>query len=339
MICLYDSIELKRLRNEVQMLRDELAIMKRKYEDIIYNLDTDNFSSRFTKEQGDMRAAIEFTAEGIKTVVTRTEELKDKVTSAESRIEQTEKSISTQVSKEVDGKMSEYSTTEQTVEAIRALVTKGVVKDEAIEVKSSKDFAYVDCIYVIRQKDENDNITSEEYYYYSDISEKWEVLSGHSICTVFEQTSNGFKLRGNVEIIGNLFKTVDDKNGHIMKIENGVIYIIPPDSDIPKMQIGTYEGYDNKGTPCPFIIMGAGTGEGEKGKITIYKDSLSGGIRFHGSDDEIHGIWFYDVDSGDVSGAFDESFMSFGESIIDFSGAKDIRWGLNKPTTEAVFGE
>ena len=41
----------KQLRNEVQLLRDELAIMKRKFEDIIYNLDTDNFSSRFVKEQ------------------------------------------------------------------------------------------------------------------------------------------------------------------------------------------------------------------------------------------------------------------------------------------------
>ena len=52
----------KQLRNEVQLLRDELAIMKRKYEDIIYNLDTDNFSSRFVKEQGDMKTAIKVTA-------------------------------------------------------------------------------------------------------------------------------------------------------------------------------------------------------------------------------------------------------------------------------------
>ena len=61
----------RQLRNEVQLLRDELAIMKRTFEDIIYNLDTDNFSSRFTKEQGKMRAAIEFTAEGIKSKVSK----------------------------------------------------------------------------------------------------------------------------------------------------------------------------------------------------------------------------------------------------------------------------
>lgn len=56
----------KQLRNEVQLLRDELAIFKRKYEDLLYNLDDDNFSSRFIKEKGDMKTAIEQTAEEIK---------------------------------------------------------------------------------------------------------------------------------------------------------------------------------------------------------------------------------------------------------------------------------
>ena len=40
------DMNFKQLRNEVQLLRDELAIMKRKYEDILYNLDDDNFSRR-----------------------------------------------------------------------------------------------------------------------------------------------------------------------------------------------------------------------------------------------------------------------------------------------------
>ena len=41
-----NDMNFKQLRNEVQLLRDELAIMKRKYEDILYNLDDDNFSRR-----------------------------------------------------------------------------------------------------------------------------------------------------------------------------------------------------------------------------------------------------------------------------------------------------
>ena len=56
----------KQLRNEVQLLRDELAIFKRKYEDLLYNLDDENFSSRFIKEKGAMKTAIEQTAEEIK---------------------------------------------------------------------------------------------------------------------------------------------------------------------------------------------------------------------------------------------------------------------------------
>ena len=86
MICLSDNINVKQLRTEVQLLRDELAIMKRKYEDIIYNLDTDNFSSRFVKEQGDMRTAIEVTAEGIKTKVSN-EEFQSAMTQTAEKIE------------------------------------------------------------------------------------------------------------------------------------------------------------------------------------------------------------------------------------------------------------
>lgn len=60
-----NKMDFKQLRNEVQLLRDELAIMKRKYEDILYNLDDDNFSSQFIKEKGDMKTAIEQTEEAI----------------------------------------------------------------------------------------------------------------------------------------------------------------------------------------------------------------------------------------------------------------------------------
>ena len=46
-----NQMDIKKLRNEVQLLRDELAIMQRKYEDILYNLDDDNFSSQLKKEK------------------------------------------------------------------------------------------------------------------------------------------------------------------------------------------------------------------------------------------------------------------------------------------------
>lgn len=120
----------KQLRNEVQLLRDELAIMRRKFEDIIYNLDTDNFSSRFVKEQGKMKTAIEVTAEGIKTKVSK-EDL-DKSLSSYSTIEQTADKISTAVTSinnSTDEKLKNYSTIEQTAEKISSTVTKEYVTD------------------------------------------------------------------------------------------------------------------------------------------------------------------------------------------------------------------
>ncbi len=169
-------MNIKQLRNEVQSLRDELAIMQRKYEDILNNLDVDNFSSRFTKEQGKMRTAIEVTAEGIKTKVSK-EELKA------------------------------YSTIEQTAEHIQNIVSKGAMLDTAKEIPSLDKATDTSKIYVIRERDDDDNILSETYYYFNDITKNWEVLSGDNIYTVFEQTPEGFKLKGNVKIDGSCILT------------------------------------------------------------------------------------------------------------------------------------
>lgn len=165
------KMDFKQLRNEVQLLRDELAIMKRKYEDIIYNLDTDNFSSRFVKEQGDMRTAIEVNAEGIKTKVSNEE-------------------------------LDAYSTKTQTAEAIQNVVSKGAKLDEAISISDISEATDTSKIYVIKETDDNNNVLSETYYYFNDITKSWEILSGDNIYTVFEQTSEGFKLKGNVLIDG-----------------------------------------------------------------------------------------------------------------------------------------
>lgn len=137
-----NKMDYKQLRNEVQLLRDELAIMQRKYEDIIYNLDTDNFSSRFVKEQGDMRTAIKVTAEGIESKVSNDEfestkaqtaqkiesEVK-KLTDADkelsSKITQTADAIRSDVksaTEALDGKLENYSTKAQTAESISSAV-------------------------------------------------------------------------------------------------------------------------------------------------------------------------------------------------------------------------
>ena len=157
--------EVKKLRNEVQLLRDELAIMKRKYEDIIYNLDTDNFSSRFVQEQGDMRTAIEVTAEGIKTKVSN---------------------------EEFESAMS------QTAERICGIVSKNIDMDEVVKVTSPNGFKDKSKIYSL----------DDELYYYNNISQKWsKVKDDESIQSIFEQTTDGFKLTGDVKVDGSCILT------------------------------------------------------------------------------------------------------------------------------------
>ena len=137
----------RQLRNEVQLLRDELAIMKRKYEDIIYNLDTDNFSSRFVKEQGKMKTAIEVNAKGITTKVSDADFQSSKAQTAQKiemevkKLTAADSELSSKITQEADkirsevkettdainGEFEKYSTIEQTAEKISATVTKEYV--------------------------------------------------------------------------------------------------------------------------------------------------------------------------------------------------------------------
>lgn len=160
-----NKTELKQLRNEVQRLRDELAIMKRKYEDIIYNLDDDNFSSRFVKEKGDMKTAIEITAEGIKTKVSN---------------------------EEFESAMS------QTAERIHSAVSKNIDMDKVINVTSTDEFIDKSKIYSL----------DDELYYYNSISQKWsKVKDEETVQSIFEQTTDGFKLTGDVKVDGSCILT------------------------------------------------------------------------------------------------------------------------------------
>lgn len=166
---------IKQLRDEVQLLRDELAIMKRKYEDIIHNLDDENFSSRFVQEKNDMKTAIEVTAEGIKS----------------------------QVSKEdLEGALEEYTTLQQTSNAITSHAYAKADLSSAVEVNDIKNATDKTKTYCI--KDENNKRT---YYYYNEISKRWEEIVGGGIETVFEQTATGYKLKGNIEIDGSCVLT------------------------------------------------------------------------------------------------------------------------------------
>jgi hypothetical protein len=155
-----NAMNLSQLKNEVQMLRDELAIMQRKYEDILYNLDDNNFSTRIVQEKQDMKTAISVTAEGIETKVSKEE--------FESQVAQTAERISSIVSKNI----SAYFESE----------------DDPNYIDTTPKQKSMLCLY------------GGVYYYYDDFSRKWRDYPADGLQTMFEQTATGFKLTGSVEI-------------------------------------------------------------------------------------------------------------------------------------------
>lgn len=125
----FDSMDFKDLRNAVKacykeniMLRDEIAIMKRKYEDIIYNLDDENFSSRFVEEKNNMRTSIEQTEEAITLQAERIDENEE----AYASLKVTADGISSAVKKVQDDVTTQYSNLSQTVSGLD--LTIGEVK-------------------------------------------------------------------------------------------------------------------------------------------------------------------------------------------------------------------
>lgn len=237
------QLEVKNLRNEVQLLRDELAIMKRKYEDIIYNLDTDNFSSRFVKEQGDMRTAIEITADGIKTKVSK-EDL-NKSLSNYSTIEQTADKISTAVSSvntSTDEKLKNYSTIEQTAQKITSTVSKeyvtNLIGDDYVTDDALNEYKAT-VTSTIDQKADGIYATVEANYesVNGELDSMWGSISSVSVeadnistrvgevekgkfgdYTLFTQSNNTFKFDGKYMLINSAIQIADDSGNHVFSI-------------------------------------------------------------------------------------------------------------------------
>lgn len=72
-------MDFKQLRNEVQLLRDELAMFKRKYEDAIYNIGTENLDKSLVAEQDNVKARVMVTADAITSTVQSQANLKDAI--------------------------------------------------------------------------------------------------------------------------------------------------------------------------------------------------------------------------------------------------------------------
>ena len=141
---MYDNDAIvKDLLKEVQLLRDELAIMQRKYEDILYNLDDNNFSSKILEEKDNMKAEISVTSEKISAAVTR-EDLSNELLNYSS-IEQTADMISSTVEEIVGDTYATKSYVKQTAGDITSMVEtieNGTFKNKTLFQQTDDTFLF-----------------------------------------------------------------------------------------------------------------------------------------------------------------------------------------------------
>ncbi len=157
------NMDFKQLRNEVQLLRDTIAIMQRKYEDLLYNLDDENLSGRMLKEKEDMKAEIKVTAEEISTKVSK-DDLKTAITQTAEQIETT---------------------------ALKSISAKFVSSERPTNANTSDKEKRMLCEY------------DGNLYYYNLNTKTWKVYPTDGVRSQFIQTAYGFELDGDVvEISG-----------------------------------------------------------------------------------------------------------------------------------------
>ncbi len=250
------QMEVKQLRNEVQLLRDELAIFKRKYEDIIYNLDDDNFSSTLLREKEGMKTSIEVNAEGIKTKVSNEE--------FESAITQTAGLIESKVSDLNDALSTRITQTEELIETeVQSLTNVDAWLSSSItqtsnEIKSSVSSVFNTITKVNSTSDMTDKSKLYTYngvnYYYNNVQGKWMQVSGNSIASSFVQTSSGFQLKGDVSISGDAI-VGGTISGASLQNSEGTHYLQMSESSGGVGEYGTFRLYNDKYSSVPYFSI------------------------------------------------------------------------------------
>lgn len=229
------KMNFKQLRNEVQELRDELARFKRAYNDTIENLDDSNLSEYLIKEKEGMKTEIEVSAGGITALVAKSDELGERCATIEvnadkiqtevtknkedigkfnSKLTQTADKISaevTAVKEDVGTFKTEINQRADSIESsVSAIETDVGEFDSKIEQTKDSITTVVNAAYSNPAEVNGFNSTTadkskiyyntanKKYYHYD--GEKWVSGSNANFGTVFEQTADGFMMRGNVRI-------------------------------------------------------------------------------------------------------------------------------------------
>lgn len=201
----------RQLRNAVQVLYDNFALFKRKYEDMIYNLDSDNFSTSFTIAQDNMKTQVKAVAGAIKTMVSEAD-LRAELEKY-SKVEQTANAITTTVTAEYVNNLISEDYVSNSVFETEVQQTHTAISQTADNVASivSKNIA---AYFTATMYPTASNTNAEEqsmlclyngsYYYYNDIKKLWEPYPANGIKSMFRQTPSGFELTGDVSVSGDM---------------------------------------------------------------------------------------------------------------------------------------
>lgn len=238
------DMDFKELRNEVQMLRDELAIMQRKYEDILYNLDNENFSEQIIKEKNGMRTQIEINEEGIKTKVSNED--------FNSAMTQTANLISTKVSSSEMWSAIDQTAAEIAMGVSRVITTKFELDEKPTANNTTIEQKGMLCEATYREGGK----TVTKFFYWNNVSYEWIEAFSNVIQSQFKQTSDGFELTGDVSVKGKIV-SIDESSYAQMSNTGFNLFVYNDDQNKYENKIGI--GYTPGNYNYPYITIGAGT--------------------------------------------------------------------------------
>ena len=173
-----ESMDFSALKEAVAEMRYELTKLKKLLKSYEDNAESSVLGKRVMAESGKLRSEFKIMAGEISSKVSD-----ENMASA---ISQMADKITANVSKVVD--------------VSRAIDTE-IIPTEDGEFDISEIYRYVET------DDEGNKTGNVAYYYYDDIKKKWSLLTDFGIASLFEQTAEGFKLKGNVLIDGSCVMT------------------------------------------------------------------------------------------------------------------------------------
>lgn len=314
----------KQLRNEVQMLRDELAVFKRRFEDMIFNLDSDNFGKSFTVEQNRMKAQLKIAADAIQVMVSDTDLNNELVSYAKTtwtadqiesvakkadsqysdlstRITQTATDITAQVNA-VSDSLSAYSTIAMTKDTITSMVSTEYLTDK-LDGTYATSGSYTELYSKIEQTD--NSISS---------------IVSKNISAYFESTDNPTEANITDATKRTMLCLYDGEYYYFDDVTGG--WKLYPACGLKTMFRQTAEGFELEG----HVSLSGNVSLGSNTDTTAKKIVFSEGALIQTFSDGLG--WPTGLE---LSGSTVKI-----NSKLDVSECASIAWGLNAPT--AVFG-